>query len=249
MNPRLSSVALSVAAVAALLLSAGCAPAQPGSTAPESTATPVASATPAPGTDDDADDIEAAWLDGGRLFALVTNGSSSIDCAPIIGDVTADGQRVTVELSDPDGDVMCTADYQPRASIGGIPEGVDPTQDVELIVNYNGRTDDVDLDGNAALTGTPGTSTDYLPSAGWFDDEGLVLLTWGSSSAGCRPTVESVEANGAAATVNLSITTEMCTMDMAPRATLVSVARDDDDAEFILTLVGANLDGTVTVID
>ncbi len=44
---------------------------------------------------------------------------------------------------------------------------------------------------------------------------------------------------------------QVCTMDMAPRATVVEFPEDDvdvdDDGPFQLTLVGGGLDGTVEV--
>lgn len=249
---------------AAALLVAGCAT-SPGSSTPTSSATPddSGSATAPPAEDD----IEAAWLDDGRMFAIVTWGSST--CVPIVDEVTADGQKVTVSLVDPpssDGaEQACTADLAPRASVGGMPEGVDPTKDVEFVVTVGDVTDDVDLDGNSALTGTPGSSTEYAPSAGWFDDDGAVLLTWGSST--CPPIVESVEEQQGGATVTFMTEDGVCTMDMVPRATVLAFGSDDgsddgsdegnddgsddddqDDGEFVLTLVGGNLDGTVSVI-
>lgn len=236
---------------AAALLVAGCA-GSPGATPPTSSATPDDSASaPAPPAEDD---IEAAWLDDGRMFAIVTWGSST--CVPVVDEVTADGQKVTVSLVDPpssDGEEKaCTADLAARASVGGIPEGVDPTKDVEFVVTVGDVTDDVDLDGNSALTGTPGSSTEYAPSAGWFDDDGAVLLTWGSST--CPPIVESVEEQQGGATVTFATEDGVCTMDMVPRATVLGFGDDDgddddaDDGEFVLTLVGGNLDGTVSVI-
>jgi hypothetical protein len=238
-----SRLALSAAAAltAALLLTA-CA-SSPGEQSPTSSATPDGSgASTAPG--DDHDDIEAAWLDDGRMFALVTWGSST--CVPTIGDVTADGQRVAVELLDVPADQVCTADLAPRASVGALPERVDPTKDVEFTVTLAGVTDDDDLDGNPALTGLPGQSTEFESSAGWFDDEGIVLLTWGSSS--CPPIVEGVEEASGGATVTFTTEDRACTMDMAPRATVLGVSETDDDADFTLTLVGDNLDGTVNVL-
>src|SRR5690606_29565730 len=95
--------------------------------------------------------------------------------------------------------------------------------------------------------GTPGDATDYLPSAGWFDDEGIVLLTWGSST--CPPVVENVDVQDAGATVTFATEDGACTMDMVPRATLLGMTGDvDDDEDFVLTLVGGNLDGTVNVL-
>lgn len=231
---------------AAALLVAGCA-GSPEATPPTSSATPddsgSASAPP------DGDDIEAAWLDDGRMFAIVTWGSST--CVPVVDEVTAEGQKVTVSLVDPpstDGEEKaCTSDLAPRASVGGLPEGVDPTKDVELMVTVGDVTDDVDLDGNLALTGIPGTSTEFAPSAGWFDDEGVVLLTWGSST--CPPIIEGIEEQTGGATVTFATEDGMCTMDMAPRATVLGFSDDgDDDDEFTLTLVGGDLDGTVSVL-
>src|SRR5690606_37900992 len=129
------------------------------------------------------------------------------------------GQTVRVALADAPTDdevIACTDDHAPRASIGALPEGVDPTQDVEVIVTVGDITDDVDLDGNPELTGVPGQPTEYAPSAGWFDDEGIVLLTWGSS--GCPPIVENVEEQAGGATVTFTTEDRVCTMDMAPRA-------------------------------
>ena len=241
-----SSLRLAISAsalLAAALLVVGCT-STPGSTPPTSGVDDTSTAP-----DDGFDiggDLEAAWLDDGRMFAVVTWGSSS--CIPTTTDVTADGQTVTVTLSEGEADQACTADLAPRASLVALPEGVDPTQDVELIVSLGSATDDVDLDGNSALTGIPGESTDYAPSAGWFDDGALVLLTWGSST--CPPMVDSIEASGDAGTVAFVTEDRVCTMDMAPRATIIDFGDQvDDDAEdgFVLTLVGDNLDATVDV--
>lgn len=241
-------------ALAAALLVAGCAPTSSApAPAPTSSATSdgSGSATQPRGEDD----VEAAWLDGGRMFAIVTWGSST--CVPIVDEVAGDGQKVTVSLMDApssDDEVRaCTDDLAARASVGAIPEGVDPTKDVEFIVTLGDVTDDVDLDGNPGLTATPGSSTDYAPSAGWFDDEGVVLLTWGSST--CPPIVEGLEEQAGGATVTFTTEDGMCTMDMAPRATVLGFSDDDDDSdddaddgEFVLTLVGGNLDATVPVL-
>jgi hypothetical protein len=183
------------------------------------------------------------------MFSIVTWGSSS--CVPIVDEISAEGQKVTLSLIDAPNDDgterVCTADFAPRASIGGLPAGVDPTKDVEFVVTLGEITEDVELDGNAALTGTPGDATDYLPSAGWFDDEGIVLVTWGSST--CPPVVENVEVQDAGATVTFATEVGACTMDMVPRATLLGMTGDvDDDEDFVLTLVGGNLDAAVNVL-
>ncbi len=239
-SPLRLATALSALAVTALLI-AGCT-ATPGSATPTSTATTQPSSSP----DDDFGDIEGTLLDGGRMFAVVTWGSST--CVPAVDTVTAEGQNVTVTLLDDEADQVCTRDMAPRASVGALPEGVDPTQDITLNVTYGDVVDDVDIDGDPALAGVTGTPTDYLPSAGWVGDGGLVLLTWGSS--GCPPVVEAVEGAGDAGTVTFTTDADqICTMDMAPRATLISFGDDAVEEEgFTLTLVGGNLDGIVTVM-
>ncbi|WP_102194620.1 hypothetical protein [Microbacterium aurantiacum] len=239
-SPQRLATALSALAATALLI-AGCT-ATPGSATPTSTATTQPSSSP----DDDFGDIEGTLLDGGRMFAVVTWGSST--CVPAVDTVTAEGQTVTVTLVDTDADAVCTKDMAPRASAGMLPEGVDPTQDITLNVTYGDVVDDVDLDGDPALAGAAGTPTDYQPSAGWVGDGGLVLLTWGSS--GCPPVIESVQGAGNAGTVTFSTDPDqICTMDMAPRATLISFGDDAVEEDgFTLTLVGDNLDGTVAVM-
>lgn len=235
--PARAAAALS--ALAAVVLIAGCT-IGPGSTSPQSTSLP--SSTPI--ADDIHGDIEGALLDDGRMFAVVTWGSST--CIPQVDTVTAEGQNVSVELVDTDADAVCTMDMVQRASLGGLPAGVDPTQDITLQVTYKDANDDVELEG-AAVAGTPGEPTEYQSSAGWFDDDALVLVTWGSS--GCPPVVASVEGSGNAGTVEFTtIEGQVCTMDMAPRATIVAFADGAvDDGEFTLTLSGGNLDGTVSV--
>lgn len=240
------AAALSVIAVVAL--AAGCA-SGPSSDSPTSSAAPSSvpsSSTDGSGDDGLDDDMGGTILDDGRAFAVVTWGSSS--CAPMVADVTGEGQTVTVTLTDgDDADRVCTADYAARASIGTLPEGVDPTQDITLQVTYGDVADDVDLDGDVAFAGVPGSPTEYAPSAGWVDDGTLVLLTWGSSS--CPPVVESLEGSGTSGTATfVTDDAQVCTMDMAPRATLLAFPDDSvDDDDFTLTLVGGGLDGTVTV--
>lgn len=239
LRPLVSVVGL----VAAALLVAGC------TTGPGSN-TPTSSPAPSAGNVDDQNDVEGALLDDGRMFAVVTWGSST--CVPQVDQVSAQGQTVTVTLVEPEGDAgtekACTADLAPRASVGALPEGVDPKSDITLKVTYGDITEDVDLDGDPNASGTPGTSTDYQPSAGWFDDGSLVLLTWGSSS--CAPVVESLEGSGNAGTATfVTDANQVCTMDMAPRLTLLAFGDDaiEDDGIFTLALVGGGLDGTVEV--
>lgn len=180
------------------------------------------------------------------MVAVVTVGSST--CIPVAEEVTADGQTVSITLSEGDPSQPCTMDLTERASLVALPDGVDPTQDVELTATLGSATGDVDLVGNPALTGLPGEPTTFEASAGWFDDGKLVLATWGSST--CLPVVESVEASGNAGTVSFAAQDGVCTMDMVPRATVIDFAGIGEVTQdaFVLTLVGDNLDGTVNVL-
>ncbi len=179
-------------------------------------------------------EVEAAWVDGGRMIALVTQGSSSTDCVPVAGDASYANGVLEVELVAPPADTVCTADYVSRATLVGVPEGVDPTQDLEIRLT-GGYTGDTDLDGVAGLTA--GGSTDYEPSAGWADDGQFVIVTWGSST--CVPVISDVAATSA---TEVTVTfadppaDQACTMDMAPRATVAQVTGEfDDDVVAVLT--------------
>ncbi|MDQ0614115.1 hypothetical protein QF046_001756 [Microbacterium sp. W4I4] len=244
---RLRPIPSVFALAAVALLAAGCGTG-PASPAPTSTA---GSPSSTPGSDAGsstfdrtASDIEAAWLDDGRVIGIVTWGSSS--CRPHVADVKADGQTVAVTLADPD-EMACTDDLGPRAVAAMLPEGVDVTKDIDLRVTYGDVEADADLDGLDAAPQGPG---EQQPSAGWFDDDGIVLLTYGSSS--CPPVVQELAMtdSGAKVTFNGFETADrVCTMDFAPRATVITLLEDhDDDAPFTLTLVGDNLDAEVPVL-
>lgn len=202
--------------VAGLAL-AGCAsnPA-PGGAASEP-ATPEAETTTPVGESE----LAAAWLDDGRAIGVVAYGSSS--CPPVAGEVTADGQTVTVDITDR-GDA-CTRDNVARAAFVALPAGVDPAQDVEVVVTGG-------YSGTATLAGVAGlvppaadAAGDMVPSAGWFGAAGIVMLTWGSSS--CPPVIDGVEV---AATGEVRVTEaeapadQVCTMDYAPRLSVLEFA-------------------------
>ncbi|MBS1906129.1 MAG: hypothetical protein JST33_06080 [Actinobacteria bacterium] len=230
---------LTIAALAASLTIAlaGCTLQEPAA-APVPTADSTSS--PEPSTDP-----AAAWLDGGRSIGLVTWGSSSLACAPVAEDVKADGQTITVTLAEPDPKAVCTADFTARATFVGVPEGVDPTKDVTVAFQgaaFQGR---LPLAGNSTLKA--GGSSDGKPSAGWFSENGILLLTWGSST--CRPVVSDLTEEKAGATVTFQTdATQVCTMDFVPRITVLGVTAPADPADYTLTLKGDHLDGTVKVI-
>ncbi|MCR2764944.1 hypothetical protein NQ152_15660 [Microbacterium sp. zg.B48] len=205
-------------------------------------AAPVAgapSSSPAAGGGEE-QEIDAAWLDDGRMIGLVTQGSSG--CVPTAEDATLDGSVLTVTLVGPDADTACTADYGPRVSLVVLPAGVDPTQDLEIRVTGDGWRGDTDLDGVPGLTA--GGTTDYAPSAGWTDADGqFVILTWGSST--CAPMVETVTLSGPSEVTVLFATPptdQVCTMDLAPRAVLAVAEGLADDAETFAVLTGAEFD-------
>ncbi|MCC2033141.1 hypothetical protein [Microbacterium allomyrinae] len=184
-------------------------------------------------------EVDAAWLDNGRVVGLVTQGSST--CVPTAGDVAYANGVLDVEFVEPAADTACTRDMAPRVTLVGLPEGVDPTQELEIRVTGDGYHGDTDLDGVAGLD--PSGEVDYLPSAGWTDEDGqFVILTWGSSS--CVPVVENVAGAGTEVTVTFVTppADQVCTMDMASRGTVAWVDGLDDDSDVFAVLTGAEFD-------
>lgn len=187
-------------------------------------------------------EVGAAWLDGGRMIGIVTQGSST--CVPTAEETTYADGVLNVTLVDVEGDTACTADLVPRVSLVGVPGDVDPTQDLEIDVTGDGWTGQTDLAGVAGLA--TGGETDYLPSAGWTDVDGqFVILTWGSSS--CVPVVENTELTS---DTEITVTfvdppaDQVCTMDMAPRGTVTAVADAvDSDTDMFAILTGAEFTG------
>lgn len=195
------------------------------------------SSTPSTGDSTQAE-IDAAWLDDGRIIGLVTTGSST--CVPAADEATlqADGS-LAVTLVEPDADTACTRDLVPRVTLVEVPEGVDPSEDLAITVTGDGYSGSADLEGVEGLTG--GGMTDYLPSAGWTGTDGqFVLLTWGSST--CVPVVSDVAASGPAevtVTFQTPPADQVCTMDMAPRATVAFVEGLEEDVDVSLVLAGS----------
>lgn len=198
----------------------GCAttPGQGGAVPDSAESAPVSTGEPA-----------AAWLDGGRAVGIVTFGSSS--CQPVVGEPSASGQSVSVALTDPEG-TPCTRDLVPRASYVPLPAGVDPTADVEIEITG-------EYAATVSLAGAPGLSAeapvdgvgDMEPSAGRFGDAGIVLLTYGSSS--CPPVFEAVALDGAdrvRAVEAAGPADQVCTMDYAPRLSVLQLQQGVGDA-------------------
>lgn len=193
-------------------------------------------------------DVEAAWLDDGRIIAVVTSGSST--CVPTAesAEINSDG-ALAVELVEPDADTACTRDLVPRATLVTVPNGVDPSQDLEIWVTSDaGYYGDVTLAGASGLAG-PGGETDYEPTAGWTQQQGqFVILTWGSS--GCVPVVESSEVTGEAevtVTFQDPPADQVCTAGMAPRTNFAFADGLSGVEDVQLVLTGDSFDQTITI--
>ncbi|MGF3056116.1 hypothetical protein [Microbacterium sp. YY-01] len=234
MKLRHRFAALSVLAGAALVI-AGCASGPQAGDQPAPTEDPQQPA--------ETGQIEATWLDTGRFIGVVTWGSSG--CVPLEGETIADGQNITTTLSLDDEDAACTADFAPRATLIGVPEGVDATQDATLTVELpEGETAEVTIAGNDTLTGE--LPDQFVPSAGWAGDQ-IVLLSWGSSS--CPPLVDAIDEDANSARVTFVTEDRPCTMDLAPRLTIITPTQAADHSGYQLTLTGADFsDDTLDVI-
>lgn len=192
-------------------------------------------------------DVEAAWLDDGRIIAVVTSGSST--CVPTAesAEINSDG-ALAVELVEPDADTACTRDLVPRATLVTVPDGVDPSEDLEIWVTGDGYYGDVSLAGVAGLAG-PGGTTDYEPTAGWTQQQGqFVILTWGSS--GCVPVVETSEVTDEAevtVTFQEPPADQVCTADMAPRTNFAFADGLSGVEDVQLVLSGDSIDATIPI--
>lgn len=228
-----------IAALGAGLLAAGlltgCATG--AASAPENTAGTV---TPTPDAEGSASSgaVEAAWLDAGRSIAIVTRGSST--CVPVVdGEPRVAGDALTVTLGESTRS-DCTRDMAPRATLVGLPTGVDPTRSLEVIVEgaAEGRTT------LAPLAAAPSDATEFSPSAGWVDARSIAIVTYGSS--GCPPTVESVTATGSDIAVQFATppADQVCTMDIAPRVTLADLGDQAPEGDVSVVLAGGGVDPT-----
>lgn len=228
----LVSLTLSVLVIGAL---AGCTvPADERPTpAPTDSAGPVAT------------EVDAAWLDGGRLVGVVTEGSSTCLPTGVIGPYSDGVLQVTL-FDDPD--AVCTRDLVPQVTLVGLPVEVDRADDLEIIVTGAGYDGDVTLSGLEAAV--PEGPSDQLPSAGWTTTAGaFIVLLWGSS--GCPEYVTATEVTGEAAiTASLSgiPADKACTADVAPNPQLTSVDGPTARTGVELTLTGPDAEPFTTPI-
>jgi hypothetical protein len=237
MTAKRSILALS-AGIALVTLLSGCA-------SGTSTSGSTPSSTPSASASDEQVEVDAAWLNGGTMIGLVSYGSST--CVPTADTVEAtDDGTLSVTLAEPDSDKPCTMDFVPRVTLVDVPADVDPADDLKVEVKGDGFTATAELDG----VDVGEAPDEYGPSAGWTgEDDTFVILTWGSST--CAPVIESVEATGDTE-VTVTFATppadQVCTMDMAPRATVASVSGLGATSGIDLVLTGAEFDGAHVMI-
>lgn len=215
--------ALTVFAVSAV---AACALALSGCAA--TTSSPAAAAPDAPL------EVEAAWLSGGEQIGVVTRGSSN--CAPIPTATTRDADgSLSVTLAAHSEAAACRKDSALRVSLVTAPAEVTPNKDLTIHIAYGEARAQVELGGDPRIAVTDHEA--QSPSAGWFRSNAFVLLTWGSSS--CPPQVTEVTSTDRT-TVNVVFddVAAICTLDMAPRATVVSVPSKVDGEGAVVVLRG-----------
>jgi len=203
------------AAVLALGALSGCATSVPPAESPSEDPGGAAGTVPEGSADVE---VDAAWLAGGSIIAIVTYGSSTPDCAPRLDDAVLDAGVLVVTLAEQSENV-CDGDLVPRGLLVGTPDGVEPAEGLDVQVVWNDRYTDVEL-----APYTAGPVDEYQPSAGWAGDEHIAILTWGSSS--CAPSVESttvVSPTEIAVTFASPPADQVCTMDMAPRVAIATV--------------------------
>lgn len=235
MNATRSILALSAGIALATLLSACASGASTSGSTPSSSPSPSAENV----------EVDAAWLNGGTMIGVVSYGSST--CVPTVDAVeVVDDGTLSVTLAEGESDKPCTMDYVPRVTLIDVPADVDPSQDLAIEVQGEGFTATADLEG----VDVGDAPEEYGPSAGWTgQDDTFIILTWGSS--GCPPVLENSEATGPSEiTVTFATPPEdqVCTMDMAPRATIATVSGLEGDADIELVLTGAEFDGARLMI-
>lgn len=187
--------------------------------------------------------VEGAWLDGGRVIGLVTSGSSS--CVPTAGTVELeDSGTLAVQFEEPSETTPCTRDLVPRITLVPVPESVDPSQNLDVVVTGVGYHGNVQLPGVPDLD--PAETEEFTPSAGWTGHNGeFIVLTWGSST--CPEIIENSEVTGedtVTVTFAAQDETKPCTADMAPQPVLAFADGLANQPHVVATLVGPNFPET-----
>ncbi len=163
-------------------------------------------------------EVDAAWLAGGSMIAVVTYGSSTPGCQPTLDGSVLDEGVLVVSLA-AGAESACDGDLVPQALLVETPAGVDPADGLDVQVSVSDTYADATL---APFAGGP--AEDYAPSAGWAGDEHVAILTWGSSS--CAPSIEKttvVSPTEIVVTFATPRADQVCTMDMAPRVAVATL--------------------------
>lgn len=199
-------------------------------------APPAASEDPTDaGTTDDTsttpDDMTAVWLDSRSIVVTV----SGDGCMPIVKDVIAEDGVLDVTIAKRETDTTCTEPYIVYPYLVGLPAEIDSSK--PLTVNVTSWDDKKGTFELAGLT-DGGPASDEIninpkPAATWVNDSTIAVLTYGSSS--CAPTGGTFSGAGDDLTLVLTESlNKMCTMDYAPRVTLVPADGVDKTATFTL---------------
>ncbi|WP_040168255.1 hypothetical protein [Microbacterium gorillae] len=233
MNLRRRTLPLILAAAAVALVGcatpiAGGAGSATGGTTPDPTSTPSTSSVTV-----SVDQVQVSWLTTTSMVVILPAGS----CPLHIGDIVAGTQKLTVTFAAKSG-ASCAPTTAAQKYVLGVPAGVDTTKDLAVtIVTPEGKTD-VTLSGLAGGEVIPeDRSIAPEPAASWVGPHTLAVLTYGSSS--CAPTGGAV-ADGVLTLKDPPADTA-CTMDLAPRVTLIDAPDVAHDAK--LTLAGSTTSG------
>lgn len=201
------------------------------------------------GSADDGLEVGAAWLAGGTLIALVTDGSSS--CRPFVDGAVVDDGVLVVTLNENTGeDQACTADLVQRGTVVGVPDGITPGTGIDIQVTLDGAAGETSFGETSLPDYTGEAASEHAPSAGWVDADTFALLTWGSSS--CAPQVESAVVktpDSIEVTFVQPPADQVCTMDLAPQVAVVTIEGDVSPDATISVAGGGERPGGAIPID
>ncbi len=205
----------SVLAVAALLTGCATNTAAPGEAPQSPTPTPTEPSMSGDWTASppSLENASVVWLDGGKALGVVTWGSGSRSCYPVVQDVTVANQDIDVVLAAPTVDGVCTQDLREQLLLVGLPEGVDSKAAATVTLSTAQESQEIALaarPADAATTPAGELSATLTPL-------GVVLISYGSSS--CPPVVDTIDGT----TVTFTTIEQACTMDYSPRATLLDI--------------------------
>lgn len=203
-------------------------------------AEPTQTTPPPPTSPANTPGLDAVWLDGGRTIGLVVNFDVIGVCALFMITSYQDG---VLEVGEhPVGDPGCQTGDGPRVDLL-TPEGIDPTEDLEIHVTTALFSGEVYLPGEPGLVMADANGYTGTPSASWFGDGGLVILTRGSTT--CPPIFRDALATGDAevtATFWTAASPQVCTDDLAPHVTIRQVPGITKHSGAQLILAGTGFD-------